>query len=127
MAKASRKTGTRPRGASPLKSSAQPRQKQRAPRERPEKRVLVLQGGGALGSYQAGVYEELAKGDFLPHWIAGISIGAVNAAIIAGNPPEQRVRRLSEFWELISSGLTGEPPQRAEQTLALYNELSAVS
>jgi NTE family protein len=59
---------------------------------------LVLQGGGALGSYQAGVYEALAASEYLPDWVAGISIGAINAAIIAGNPPEQRVERLRQFW-----------------------------
>jgi NTE family protein len=62
------------------------------------RRVLVLQGGGALGSYQAGAYQALCHFDFEPDWIAGISIGAVNAAIIAGNAPEKRVQRLKEFW-----------------------------
>jgi NTE family protein len=69
-----------------------------------EKRVLVLQGGGALGSYQAGVFEALAADGAEPHWVAGISIGAVNAALIAGNPPEKRVERLREFWEMASNG-----------------------
>jgi len=64
---------------------------------------LVLQGGGALGSYQAGVYEVLASSEYLPDWVAGISIGAVNAAIIAGNAPEARVDRLRSFWEDITS------------------------
>src|SRR5579862_3724938 len=64
---------------------------------------LVLQGGGALGSYQAGVYEALATSPYLPDWIAGISIGAINAAIIAGNAPEKRVERLREFWEGITA------------------------
>ena len=68
----------------------------------PEQRVLVLQGGGALGSYQAGVYEELDKAGIAPDWVAGISIGAVNAAIIAGNPPERRLERLRGFWEMTS-------------------------
>jgi NTE family protein len=70
-----------------------------APARTPAKaqRVLVLQGGGALGSYQAGAYQALCHHDFEPEWIAGISIGAVNAAIIAGNPPEKRVERLKEF------------------------------
>jgi NTE family protein len=68
------------------------------------RRVLVLQGGGALGSYQAGVYEALAAGGIEPQWVAGISIGAVNAALIAGNPPEKRVERLREFWNLVSNG-----------------------
>jgi NTE family protein len=63
--------------------------------------ALVLQGGGALGSYQAGVYQALAEAGLHPNWIAGISIGALNAAIIAGNAPEHRVERLTEFWETI--------------------------
>jgi NTE family protein len=60
--------------------------------------ALLLQGGGALGAYQGGVYEALAEADIHPDWIAGISIGAINAAIIAGNPPNSRVDRLREFW-----------------------------
>ena len=63
---------------------------------------LVLQGGGALGSYQAGVYEALASSEYLPDWVAGISIGAINAAIIAGNPPEARVEKLLRFWEAVT-------------------------
>ncbi|MGE0852608.1 MAG: patatin-like phospholipase family protein [Hyphomicrobiaceae bacterium] len=65
--------------------------------------ALVLQGGGALGSYQAGVYEALVSSEYVPDWVAGISIGAVNAAIIAGNAPENRVARLRAFWEEITS------------------------
>jgi NTE family protein len=57
--------------------------------------ALVLQGGGALGSYQAGVYEGLAEANIQPNWVAGISIGALNAAIIAGNPPEKRCRPIT--------------------------------
>jgi NTE family protein len=75
---------------------------------------LVLQGGGALGSYQAGVYEALASSPYLPDWVAGISIGAINAALIAGNPPENRVAQLRRFWEAVTAptawwpaGLTG--------------------
>lgn len=68
------------------------------------KRVLVLQGGGALGAYQAGVFEALAGEGIEPQWVAGISIGAINAALIAGNPPEKRIERLHEFWELASAG-----------------------
>ena len=69
-----------------------------------DKRVsLVLQGGGALGSYQAGVFEALAESEYPPDWVAGISIGAINAAIIAGNPPAQRVERLRMFWEGITA------------------------
>ena len=73
---------------------------------RPHDRIaLVLQGGGALGAYQAGAFEELSGTAFQPNWIVGVSIGAINAAIIAGNPPERRVERLSEFWHQVSSGL----------------------
>lgn len=64
---------------------------------------LVLQGGGALGSYQAGVYEALASSPYLPDWVAGISIGAINAALIAGNPPENRVAQLRRFWEAVTA------------------------
>jgi len=67
--------------------------------------VLVLQGGGALGSYQAGVFETLASESIAPDWIAGISIGAVNGALIAGNAPCERVARLRQFWERVSSAI----------------------
>lgn len=67
-----------------------------------KKVALVLQGGGALGSYQAGVYEALAESEYLPDWVAGISIGAINSALIAGNPPKTRVDRLRQFWERIT-------------------------
>ena len=73
------------------------------PQSYDKKVALVLQGGGALGSYQAGVYEALASSQYLPDWVAGISIGAVNAALIAGNPPERRVERLRAFWEGITT------------------------
>jgi NTE family protein len=65
--------------------------------------ILVLQGGGALGAYQAGVLEGLSGLGHGPNWVAGISIGAINAALIAGNPPERRIERLREFWEGITS------------------------
>jgi len=64
--------------------------------------ALVLQGGGALGAYQADVFEALAEAGLEPDWIAGISIGAFNSAIIAGNPPGARVERLRQFWESIT-------------------------
>ena len=60
---------------------------------RQAQRVLVLQGGGALGSYQAGAFQALCRAGFEPEWVAGISIGAINAAIIAGNAPDKRVDR----------------------------------
>src|SRR6202171_1564997 len=68
-----------------------------------KKGALVLQGGGALGSSQAGVYEALSRSQYLPDWVAGISIGAINAAIIAGNAPAQRVERLKAFWDAITA------------------------
>jgi NTE family protein len=64
--------------------------------------ALVLQGGGALGAYQAGVFEAFAEAGLQPDWMAGISIGAFNAAIIAGNPPQTRVDKLRQFWEIIT-------------------------
>lgn len=67
--------------------------------------ALVLQGGGALGSYQCGVYESLHDAGLRPDWVAGVSIGAINAAIIAGNAPEHRVERLRSFWETICQPL----------------------
>jgi NTE family protein len=69
--------------------------------------ALVLQGGGALGAYQGGVYQGLAEAGLHPDWVAGISIGAINAALIAGNPPEMRVQRLREFWELVTANPGG--------------------
>lgn len=63
--------------------------------------VLIFQGGGALGAYQCGAYEGLAQAGIAPTWLAGISIGAINSAIIAGNPPEKRVEHLHEFWDTV--------------------------
>jgi NTE family protein len=87
--------------------------------------VLVLQGGGALGSYQAGVYEGLCADGHTPDWVAGISIGAINAALIVGNPPELRAERLRSFWEKVSSAVQGEPLIPGEQARAWFNEASA--
>jgi NTE family protein len=72
-----------------------------------ERVALVLQGGGALGAYQAGVFEALHEENIGVDWLCGTSIGAINAALIAGNPPEKRVERLREFWETVT-----EPPLR---------------
>ena len=81
-----------------------------------EESILVLQGGGALGAYQAGVYEALQNHGETPDWVAGISIGAINAALIAGNPPERCVERLREFWELVT-----EPTGTASLALAGFD------
>src|SRR3954447_18545375 len=69
--------------------------------DNPAKRqtVLVLQGGGALGAYQAGVYQALMEGGIEPDWVIGTSIGAINGALIAGNEPADRIARLREFWD----------------------------
>src|SRR6202045_4720412 len=71
--------------------------------------ALVLQGGGALGAYQGGVYQALSEAKLEPDWAAGISIGAINAALIAGNPPEKRVEKLRAFWEAVSTPPLGVP------------------
>src|SRR3954464_3305975 len=65
--------------------------------------VLVFQGGGALGAYQAGVYQALHEAGIEPDWIIGTSIGAINASLIAGNEPENRLDRLEEFWRRMRS------------------------
>ncbi|HEX7789175.1 MAG TPA: DUF3734 domain-containing protein [Afipia sp.] len=90
-------------------------------------RVLVLQGGGALGSYQAGAYQALCHHDFEPKWIAGISIGAINAAIIAGNPREKRVAKLKEFWDMVSSAspMPWAPFVQGDHARSVFNETSA--
>jgi NTE family protein len=88
-------------------------------------RVLVLQGGGALGSYQAGAYQALCGHDFEPEWVAGISIGAINAAIIAGNAREKRLARLKEFWEMVSSPVSWNPLVSGDGARAYFNGTSA--
>jgi NTE family protein len=95
--------------------------------------VLLLQGGGALGAYQAGVYQALAETGLHPDWVVGISIGAINAAIIAGNAPERRVDRLREFWEEITTSTMGFDAdvgglfERGEAARTLANQVSAVT
>ena len=98
-----------------------------APASTPAKaqRVLVLQGGGALGSYQAGAYQALCHFDFEPEWVAGISIGAINAAIIAGNAREKRIGRLKEFWEMVSAPVPWNPVTKSDRGRSLFNETSA--
>jgi NTE family protein len=71
--------------------------------ERCDRVALVLQGGGALGAYQAGVYQALHEAGLEPDWVSGVSIGAINSALIAGNPPERRLERLHAFWERITA------------------------
>lgn len=90
-------------------------------------KVLLLQGGGALGAYQAGVYTGLAEAGELPDWIAGVSIGAINAALIAGNVPERRVARLREFWERVSSRSAVMLPSSFDSLRPMLNRASAGS
>ena len=84
---------------------------------------LVLQGGGALGAYQAGVYQAMHEAGLEPDWVAGVSIGGINSALIAGNPPERRLERLREFWETITARptwslftLDGDEPRKARNS-----------
>jgi len=99
-------------------------------RETPEKIVLVLQGGGALGAFQAGAYEALCDAGQEPEWLAGISIGSINAALIAGNPPGERLPALRQFWDRVTGApwlmapCLGKGPLH-EQMRAACNEGSA--
>ena len=88
---------------------------------------LVLQGGGALGAYQAGVYATLADGGYEPDWIAGVSIGAINGALIAGNPPERRTERLRQFWETVTDGVAVKPMLEGDMARGIFNEWSALT
>ncbi|MGB9495080.1 MAG: patatin-like phospholipase family protein [Azonexus sp.] len=90
-------------------------------------RILLLQGGGALGAYQAGVYEGLADAGFAPDWVTGISIGAINAALIAGNPPERRVERLREFWYRVSAQAPHTLPAAMDFARPMMNRMAAAS
>ena len=94
--------------------------------------ALVLQGGGALGAYQAGVYEALAEAGIHPDWVAGVSIGAINSAIIAGNEPAERVAKLRAFWREISanplldwSNALHTITPKADFARTLFNQVSA--
>src|SRR5271170_7201685 len=89
----------RPRMQQPMDSPHSTDFPRSGPRRLPGQIVLVLQGGGALGSYQAGVYQALQEADIEPDWIIGTSIGAINASLIAGNEPQRRLERLQEFWK----------------------------
>ena len=103
--------GVTPKGHVGVKPSGLTKTHKRRGRRAFDCIALLLQGGGALGAYQAGVYEALAEAELSPDWVAGISIGSINAAIIAGNPAESRVARLRNFWEAVTSsplGLNGD-------------------
>jgi NTE family protein len=105
-------------------------ERKREPRNRRpvDKQIaLVLQGGGALGSYQAGVYQALAEAGCEPDWIAGISIGAINSAIIAGNEPKRRVKQLESFWQSVTSELPFWPHLEEAHWRDTGRRLSALS
>jgi NTE family protein len=89
--------------------------------------ILLFQGGGALGAYQAGVYEGLAEAGVTPTWMVGISIGAVNSTIIAGNPPERRIERLRTFWDRVSTDTFFEPPSFLEFLRPMMGRMSIAS
>ncbi len=90
-----------------------------------DKKIIVFQGGGALGAYQAGAYEALHEAGIRPEWIAGISIGAINSAIVAGSPEDKRVENLRRFWELVTSGPRTIPIGEEPLLRRFFNEFSA--
>ena len=92
-----------------------------------ERRILLLQGGGALGAYHGGVYEGIAEVGFAPDWVVGISIGAINAALIAGNPPERRTERLREFWDRVSAQAPFVLPVGMDFARPMMNRMAAAS
>jgi NTE family protein len=94
--------------------------------DRYDRVALVLQGGGALGAYQVGVYEALAEARCEPNWISGVSIGAINSAIIAGNAPEKRLGRLEEFWSMISARKIWAYTPEGDHFRDLRNQTSAI-
>ena len=105
-----------------------PGKKQRAiKRNQYDHEILLLQGGGALGSYHAGVYEGLAEAGMVPTWVVGISIGAINSAIIVGNPPERRIERLHEFWDRASAYAPMSPPSALDPIRPCVDRLSVLS
>ncbi|HOM14097.1 MAG TPA: patatin-like phospholipase family protein [Rubrivivax sp.] len=89
-----------------------------------ERLVLVLQGGGALGAYQAGAYEAMAAAGYEPDWVTGVSIGAINATLIAGNPPARRAERLRTFWDRATSRSPLLPPAWMDPWRPMLNGLS---
>ena len=94
-------------------------------RKRHDHTVLVLQGGGSLGAYQAGAYEGLAEAGLTPDWVTGVSIGAINAALIAGNPPARRVERLRTFWDRVSAAAPLMLPPALDPLRLAFNRISA--
>ncbi len=120
-----------PDAASSLKASSL--KARRITKKLPFKSVaMLLQGGGALGAYQAGAYEALSESGIEPNWLAGISIGAINAAIIAGNKPQERVAKLRAFWEQVTAPRIASwleyfdsPLTKGDDTRRVLNQISA--
>lgn len=92
-----------------------------------DRMVLVLQGGGALGAYQAGVYEGFAEAGMYPTWVTGVSIGAINAALIAGNTLERRLPRLQDFWSRVSSAIPITLPPAFDPWQLAFNRVSSTA
>jgi NTE family protein len=90
-------------------------------------RILLLQGGGALGAYHGGVCDGIDAVGFAPDWVVGISIGAINAALIVGNPPERRVERLREFWNRVSAQAPVVLPDTMDFARPMMNRMAAAS
>jgi len=90
-------------------------------------RILLLQGGGALGAYHGGVCDGIDAAGFAPDWVVGISIGAINAALIVGNPPERRVERLREFWNRVSAQAPVVLPDAMDFARPMMNRMAAAS
>jgi NTE family protein len=92
-----------------------------------QQRILLLQGGGALGAYHGGVCDGIDAAGFAPDWVVGISIGAINAALIVGNPPERRVERLREFWNRVSAQAPVVLPDTMDFARPMMNRMAAAS
>lgn len=97
------------------------------PKNKFDHEILVLQGGGALGAFQSGVYEGLAEVGLEPTWVVGVSIGAITTALIAGNPPNKRVERLHAFWDRVSSYAPFTLPTGFEAMRPMMNKMSAAT
>ncbi|RBA23585.1 patatin-like phospholipase family protein [Herminiimonas fonticola] len=106
----------------PAKAAMKP-----TPAKLPGQVVLVMQGGGALGAFQAGVYEAMHEAGIEPDWVVGTSIGAINGAIIAGNAPENRLARLTEFWNIVAKGAAATSCWNAFGLGDLMHKLTTVS
>ena len=113
--------------STPRKTTAPPAAFAAADFRSHEHRILLLQGGGALGAYHGGVYEGIARVGFSPDWVVGISIGAINAALIVGNPPERRCERLREFWHRVSASSPFVLPEAMDFARPSMNKMAAAS